>query len=144
MTGAAHIGRKSALAVGLAAAALALPVGASATTGIESSTPVRVILTDKGPVFTPALAKLKPDTDSTYEIKVINKTSKPGSFRVGYRATKTLRKGASQFFYFSFHLVGNVKWSAKSGSKTTKNGVFHVHLQKSLLKGGGGGELGGG
>jgi hypothetical protein len=103
---------------------------------------VRVILTDKGAIFTPALKKLKPDTDSTYEIKVINRTSKPSSFRVGYRATKTLKKGASQFFYFSFHLIGDVKWSAKSGRKTTGKGVFHVHLQKSLLGAGGGGEGG--
>jgi hypothetical protein len=141
MTRRLHIGRTSALAVGLAAAALALPVGASATTGIETSTPVRVILTDNGPVFTPTLAKLHPDTDSTYEIKVINKTSKAGSFRIGYRATKRLAKGASQFFYFSFHLIGNVKWSATSGPKPVKNGVFHVKLQKTFS--GGGGEMDG-
>jgi hypothetical protein len=141
MPRAAHIGRLSALAVGLATAVLALPVGASATTGIETSTPVRVILTDKGAVFTPALKKLKPDTDTTYEIKVINRTSKPGSFRIGYRATKRLRKGASQFFYFSFHLIGDVKWSAHSGKKTTRHGVFHVKLQRTFS--GGGGELDG-
>src|ERR1700710_359680 len=100
MTRRPHIGRKSALGMGLAAVALALPVGAAATTGVETSTPVRVILTDKGAQWTPALSKLHPDTDTTYEIKVINKTAKPGTFKIGYRQTKALRKGASQFFYY--------------------------------------------
>lgn len=129
-----HIGRKSALAAGLAAAALALPVGASATTGIETSTPVRVILTDKGAQWTPALSKLHPDTDTTYEIKVINKTTKPSTFKIGYRQTKALPKGGSQFFYFSFHLVGDVKWAQTSGS-TNKGGVFHVKIQKTFSGG---------
>jgi hypothetical protein len=135
MTRRLHIGRTSALAVGLAAAALALPVGASATTGIETSTPVRVILTDKGAQWTPALTKLHPDTDTTYEIKVINKRSKPSTFKIGYRQTKTLRKGASQFFYYSFHLVGDVKWVVAHGAAKTNTGTFHVKLQKTFSGG---------
>jgi hypothetical protein len=132
MTRRLHIGRTSALAVGLAAAALALPVGASATTGIETSTPVRVILTDKGAKWTPALTKLHPDTDTTYEIKVINRRSKPSTFKIGYRQTKTLPKGASQFFYYSFHLIGNVPWFVASGSTKASTGTFHVKIQKTF------------
>lgn len=135
MTRISRIGRRAALAAGLAAAALALPVGASATTGVETSTPVRVILTDKGVQWTPSLSKLHPDTDTTYEIKVINKMTRPSTFKIGYRKTKTLGKGASQFFYFSFHLVGDIKWTAASGKATTKGGVFHVKLQKTFSGG---------
>jgi hypothetical protein len=42
-------------------AALALPIGAAATTGIETSTSVRILLTDEGAVGTPALSKLDGD-----------------------------------------------------------------------------------
>ncbi|MEO9174164.1 MAG: hypothetical protein ABI317_01535 [Gaiellales bacterium] len=126
------MGRKAVLVVGLAAAALALPVGASATTGIETSTSVRILLTDKGAVWTPALKKLHPDTNTTYEIKVINQTRKPSTFKLGYRKTKVLKKGASQFFYYSFHLVGETTWTAAAGKTKTASGVFHVKVQKTF------------
>jgi hypothetical protein len=132
MTREARIGGRSALVVGLAAAALALPVGASATTGIETSTPVRILLTDKGAVWTPALSKLHPDTNTTYEIKVVNQTAKPSTFKLGYRKTKVLQKGASQFFYYSFHAIGDIKWTAAAGKAKTADGVFHVKLQKTF------------
>ncbi len=115
--------------------ALALPVGATATTGIETSTSVRVLLTDKGAVWTPALSKLHPDTDTTYEIKVVNQSAKPSSFKLGYRSTKLLPKGQSQFFYFSFHVIGPVKWAATSGKARSSAGTFHVKLQKSFSGG---------
>jgi hypothetical protein len=121
--------------VGLAAAALALPVGASATTGIETSTPVRVLLTDKGAVWTPALSKLHPDTDTTYEIKVINKSAKPSTFKLGYRSTKLIARGQSQAFYFSFHAIGDIKWDAATTSAKTASGTFHVKLQKTFSGG---------
>jgi hypothetical protein len=121
--------------LGLAAAALALPIGASATTGIETSTSVRVLLTDKGAVWTPALSKLHPDTDTTYEIKVVNQSAKPSTFKLGYRTTKVLPKGQSEFFYFSFHAIGDVKWAAASGKAKTSTGTFHVKLQKSFSGG---------
>jgi hypothetical protein len=119
----------------LAAAALALPIGASATTGIERSTSVRVLLTDKGAVWTPALSKLHPDTDTTYEIKVVNRSAKPSTFRLGYRSTKLLPTGQSEFFYFSFHAIGDVKWASASGKAKTSTGTFHVKLQKSFSGG---------
>ena len=121
-------------------AALTLPMAASATTGIETSVPVRVVLTDKGAVWTPALTKLHPDTDTTFEIKVVNKTAQAHSFRLGYRETKVLPKGASQFFYYSFHLVGRTAWQVKHGTPrgAGQSGVFNVKLPKSFS----GGELG--
>jgi hypothetical protein len=137
MTRRPHIGRPSALVVALAAAALALPVGASATTGIETSTSVRVVLTDKGAVWTPALSKLHPDTDTTYEIKVVNSAAKPGTFKLGYRQTKVLARGDSQFFYFSFHAIGPIKWTAATGKAKPTVGIFHVKLQRSFSGDGG-------
>ena len=121
--------------LGVVAAALALPIGASATTGIETSTPVRVVLTNKGAVWTPALSKLHPDTDTTYEIKVVNTSAKPSTFKLGYRTTKVLPKGQSEFFYFSFHVIGDVKWASASGKAKTSTGTFHVKLQKSFSGG---------
>jgi hypothetical protein len=115
-------------------------MAAAATTGIETSVPVRVVLTDKGAVWTPALTKLHPDTDTTFEIKVINKTTQAHSFRLGYRETKVLPKGASQFFYYAFHLVGRTAWQVKHGNPrgAGQSGVFNVKLPKSFS----GGELG--
>jgi hypothetical protein len=138
MTRTSHIGRLFALVVAVAAVLLALPVGAGATTGIETSTPVRVILTDKGAVWTPALKKLHPDTDSTYEIKVINRATKPSTFKIGFRRTKLLQKGASQFFYYSFHLIGNVGWTAapaRPKAASAFHGTLHVKLQKTFSGG---------
>ena len=115
-------------------------MAASATTGIETSVPVRVVLTDKGAVWTPALAKLHPDTDTTFEIKVVNKTAQAHSFRLGYRETRVLPRGASQFFYYAFHLVGPTPWQVKHGNVhgAGHSGVFHVKLQKSFSGGAGG------
>lgn len=115
-----------------------LPGAASATTGVETTLPVSVVLTDKGAVWKPALGKLHPDTNTTYEIKVVNKTTQAHSFRLGYRETKVLAKGASQFFYYSFHLVGPTRWQVKHGTLQggSQSGVFQVKLQKSLLSGG--------
>ena len=122
------------MAAALVVTPLTLPVAASATTGIQVTVPVRVVLTGKGAVWTPALAKLHPDTDTTFEIKVINKTAQAHSFRLGYRETKVLPKGASQFFFYSFHLVGPTAWQVKHGTVqgAGQSGVFHVKLQKSF------------
>ncbi len=137
-----RIGRCIGLAVALGLPVLTLPVTASATTGIETSVPVRVVLTDKGAVWTPALGKLHPDTDTTFEIKVINKTAQAHSFRIGYRETSVLPKGASQFFFYSFHLVGKTAWQVKHGNVrgAGQNGVLDVKLPKSFS--GGAGALG--
>ena len=101
-----RIGRRLAIGVGVAGITLLAPLGASATTGIEVTVPVKVVLTDKGAVWTPALKKLRPDTNTTYEIKVVNKAAQPHSLKLGYRETRVLPKGGSQMFFYSFHLVG--------------------------------------
>jgi hypothetical protein len=132
-----HIGRNSILSGALVCVALALPVAASATTGIETSVPVKVVLTEQGAVWTPALRKLHPDTDTTYEIKVINQSAQAHSFRIGYRETKILQKGGSQFFFYSFHLIGQTPWQAKHGNVqgTGFHGTFRVKLQTSFSGG---------
>jgi hypothetical protein len=118
--------------------ALTLPLGASATTGIETSVPVRVVLTTNGAVWTPAVSKLHPDTDTTFEIKVINKTAEAHSFKIGYRETKVLARGASQFFYFSFHLVGPTVWQARHGKVqgSAFHGKFNVTVQHPFTSNG--------
>lgn len=132
-----RIGRRLASGVGVAAIALVLPFGASATTGIETTVPVRVVLTDKGAVWTPALKKLHPDTDTTFELKVINKTRQAHSFKIGYRETRVLRKGASQFFFYSFHLIGKTPWQVKHGNVkgAGHSGKFDVKMQKQFSGG---------
>ncbi|MDQ1726730.1 MAG: hypothetical protein QOK14_775 [Frankiaceae bacterium] len=134
-----RIGRISALSIGaaLVLTALTLPGAASATTGIETSVAVRVVLTDKGAVWTPALKKLHPDTDTTFEVKVVNKTAQAHSFRLGYRETKVLPKGASQFFYYSFHVVGRTAWQVRHGTPqgAGQSGVFNVKLPKAFSGG---------
>jgi hypothetical protein len=132
-----HIGRNSILGVAGAAVALAFPVASSATTGIETSLPVRVVLTEQGAVWTPALSRLHPDTDTTYEIKVINRSAEPHSFKIGYRETKILPRGASQFFYYSFHLIGRTAWQAKHGNvqRAGFQGTLQVKLQKAFSGG---------
>jgi hypothetical protein len=132
-----HIGCNSIFVVAFAFVALAFPIAASATTGIETSLPVRVVLTEKGAIWSPALSRLHPDTDTTFEIKVINRSAEPHSFKIGYRETKILPKGASQFFYYSFHLVGRTAWQAKHGDVRAAgfHGTFRVKLQRSFSGG---------
>jgi hypothetical protein len=129
-----RIGRRVALAAGVVAAALVLPLGAAATTGIETTVPVKVVLTDKGAVWTPALNKLRADTDTTFEIKVVNKATQPHSFRIGYRETKVLPKGSSQFVYFAFHLIGKTPWQVKHGNVqgAGQSGKIDVKMRKSF------------
>jgi hypothetical protein len=125
------------MAAALVVTALTLPAAASATTGIETSVAVRVVLTEQGAVWSPALRKLHPDTDTTFEIKVINKTTQAHSFRIGYRETKVLPKGASQFLYYSFHVVGRTPWQVKHGTPqgAGQSGVFNVKLPKAFSGG---------
>jgi hypothetical protein len=132
-----RIGRASRLIAVLAVTALTVTSAASATTGIERSVPVRVVLTDSGAVWTPAISKLHPDTDTTFEIKVINKTTQPHSFKIGYRETKLLPSNGSQFFYYSFHLIGQTSWQVRHGNVqgSGHSGKLTVKLQKSFSGG---------
>jgi hypothetical protein len=134
MDGTAPRGRRVALGVGTVAIALAMPLGASATTGIETSVPVRVVLTDKGAVWTPALSKLHPDTDTTFEVKVINRAVRPHSFQLGYRETKVLPRNGSELFFYSFHLAGPTRWQVKHGNVqgAGHSGKVVVKLRKAF------------
>jgi hypothetical protein len=129
---------KTVASIAAIALLLSVPAGASATTGIETSVPVRVLLTEKGAVWTPALRKLHPDTDTTFEIKVTNRAAQPHSFRIGYRETRLLRKGASEFLYFTFHLVGPTLWQARHGNVQGAgfHGKLNVHVPHPFTGGG--------
>ena len=59
--------------VAAACAALVLTTTAAATTGIEVTIPIKVAITEKGVVFTPAVHELHPDTDTTYRVRVVNR-----------------------------------------------------------------------
>jgi hypothetical protein len=85
----------------------------------------------------PALEELHPDTDTTFEVKVINKTAQAHGFRLGYRETKVLPKGASQFFYYSFHVVGRTAWQVWHGTPqgAGQRGVFTVTLPEAFSGG---------
>ena len=114
---------KSAALLLVLACALAVPSGAAATTGVETSVRVKVLLTANGAVWTPALSKLHPDTDTTFEIKVTNTAAQAHSFKIGYRETKLLRSGATELVYYTFHLVGPTVWLARHGK--VQGSSFH-------------------
>jgi hypothetical protein len=109
----------------VAALAAAAAAGASATTGIEAVIPVRITLTDKGVAFS---HHLKPNTNSTIAVTVVNKSSKRRTFKLGWRKTHALGKGGRERFYYSFSVPGTVVWrSAGTGAKTFR-GTIHVKL----------------
>jgi hypothetical protein len=137
MTFTGRSGRRLIAAALATATCLALPLAAGATTGIEKSVPVKVVLTPKGVVWTPSLRTLRPDTDTTFELKVINRTSQPHSFRIGYRETKLLPVGESQFMFYSFHLIGKTPWQARHGKVQAPGfkGTIDVKLRKSFSGG---------
>jgi hypothetical protein len=120
-------GFRGVLAAGLAGAAalLALPGGAAATTGIEVNIAVQVNLTDHGVVFS---RKFKPTTDTSLDLRVTNQTSKPRSFRLGNRVTHVLRPGQSERLFYSFFVAGRVPWHSVSPGAKHFTGAFIVHI----------------
>ena len=68
-----------------AAALLALPGGAAATTGIEQTLALQVTLTNHGVVFS---RTIRPTTDTTLQMRITNKTTKPRSFKLGNRGRR--------------------------------------------------------
>jgi hypothetical protein len=115
--------------------ALVLAPAAGATTGIEVTVPVKVAITEGGVVFTPAATRLHPDTDTTYQVRVVNRTSARRAFQLGYRKTRLLAKGASEDFYFTFHAVGKIRWSAGDVKTPRASGTFDVKLAKGFSGG---------
>jgi hypothetical protein len=111
------------LAAGAALLGLAIPAGVSATTGTRTDKLVKVILTDKGAVWTPALKKLHPNTGVTFKFTILNQASQRHWFAVGTRKTKVLPKGGSEVFFFSFTKVGVLRWATGIGN--VRGASFH-------------------
>jgi hypothetical protein len=79
--------------------------------------------------------ELHPDTDTTYQVRVVNRTSARRAFRLGYRKTRLLAKGATEDFYFTFHAVGKIGWSAGDRKTPRSSGTFDVKLAKGFSGG---------
>jgi hypothetical protein len=105
--------------------AVVAAVGASATTGIEEVIPVRITLTDKGVAFS---HHLKPNTNSTIAVKVVNRSSKRRTFKLGWRKTHALQKGGYETFYYSFSVPGKVTWRSAGTNAKTFRGTIKVKL----------------
>lgn len=107
-------------------AALMLAVPAGATTGIEVTVPVTVSLTDRGVAFSK-----KPDatTDTTLQVKVVNRSSSRRWFKLGWRKTHLLRHGGVEYFYYSFHVPGRVAWHSTARAGKAYQGSIRVRLQ---------------
>jgi hypothetical protein len=98
---------------------------APATTGIEEVIPVRVTLTDKGVSFS---HHLKPNTNSTIAVQVVNRSKIRRSFKLGWRKTHAIQRGGHENFYYSFSVPGNVVWRSAGSSGKTFQGKIHVKL----------------
>jgi hypothetical protein len=98
---------------------------APATTGIEEVIPVRITLTDKGVSFS---HRLKPTTNSTIAVQVVNRSKVRRTFRLGWRKTRALRRGAHENFYYSFSVPGNVVWRSAGTTGKAFQGKIHVKL----------------
>jgi hypothetical protein len=106
-----------------AAALLSLPASGSATTGIEQTLPVQVTMSDTGVKFSTVIHA---DTDMTLQMRITNKGAKRRWFRIGDRQSHALRKGQSEFVYFSFHVPGKVAWKSQAPGGKPFAGVFKV------------------
>jgi len=118
------IGRTPALLGGVLVT-LVLAVPAGATTGIEVTIPVTVSLTDTGVKFS---AKLDATTDTTLQVRVVNRSSARRWFQLGWRKTHLLRRGAVEYFYYSFHVPGRVVWRSDGPSVRAFKGSLGVRL----------------
>jgi hypothetical protein len=112
-------GRRHACAALLAAVcllALAAPMTALATTGTHTDKKTVVTITNKGATYVPTLAQLKVTTGVTVKVLVVNKASQPHTFQLGTRKTKTLKTGASDTFFYLFHIPTKVSWEVGLGN----------------------------
>jgi hypothetical protein len=114
-----------------AVAALAGPaatIAAPRTTGPGLIIPLRVTLTDRGPVFS---AAPRMDLDTTILFIVTNRATKPRWFSIGNtRATKRmthlLRRGKAERFYFVFRVRGKVRYESGGPGVVLRGGTFRV------------------
>jgi hypothetical protein len=99
---------------------------ATATTAPDVITDVKVTLTAHGVIFRPR--RVRPDTDTTLIVKVVNSAKSRRWFQLGGRKTQFLRRGGSELFYYSFHLAGPVKWLSGGVSGKTVAGHLYVRV----------------
>jgi hypothetical protein len=99
------------------------PARVHATTGLETTVPVQVTLSDAGVKFSTVV---KADTDTTLELRITNRGVRRRSFRIGDRESHQLRKGQSEFIYFSFHVPGKVAWRSRATGGRLFTGKFNV------------------
>jgi hypothetical protein len=111
-----------ALAISVATA-LSLPATGSATTGLEETLPVQVTLSDAGVKFS---EKFDANTDLTLQMRITNKGATRRWFRIGDRQTHALKKGQSEFVYYSFYVPGKVKWKSQASGGKPFAGAFKV------------------
>jgi hypothetical protein len=102
---------------------LSLPASGSATTGIEQTLPVQVTMTDAGVRFS---ERFQATTDLTLQMRITNKSAKRRWFRIGNRQTHALRKGQTEFVYFSFYIPGKVAWKSRATGGKPFGGIFNV------------------
>lgn len=105
------------------ATALSLPATGSATTGLEQTLPVQVTMTEAGVKFS---EKVDANTDLTLQMRITNKGQKRRSFRIGDRQTHALKKGQSEFVYYSFYIPGKITWVSKAAGGKAFTGFFKV------------------
>jgi len=105
------------------AALLSLPASGSATTGLEETLPVQVTLNDTGVKFS---EKFEANTDLTLQMRITNKGTKRRWFRIGNRQTHALKKGQTEFVYFSFYVPGKVAWKSQAAGGKPFAGAFKV------------------
>jgi hypothetical protein len=99
---------------------------APATTGIEEVIPVRITLTDAGVSFS---HHLKPTTNSTIAVQVVNRSKARRTFKLGWRKTHAIQRGGHENFFYSFSVPGNVVWrSAATTRGKAFQGKIHVKL----------------
>lgn len=109
-----------------AAALAAVAAGtAPATTGIEQVIPVRITLSDTGVSFS---HRLRPNTNSTIAVQVVNKSRVRRTFKLGWRKTHAIQRGGHENFYYSFSVPGTVRWRSAGTSGKAFQGTIHVKL----------------
>lgn len=116
-------------ALALVLASLVLAAGVSATTAPDITTNLKVTLTAKAVLFDPG--KVRPDTDTTFVIKVINEARVVRWFSLGGRKTPLLAQGKSQLFYYSCSFAGPIVWKS-GGTGKLITGHFTVRPAPAL------------
>jgi hypothetical protein len=125
------MGRYALVLCALAAsvATLVLAGRAAATTGVDVTVPVKVTLTDRGVSFS---HRLKPTTNTTLAVRVINRSSLRRRFTLGWRKTHLLQRGGVEEFFFTFYAPGKVVWRSAASDGKDFRGTIRVKLATGL------------